>query len=126
MIRPHETCSLYPIELPLTYTTSNWERISGHGRSVAVGSQIVRFECDRELPVNCKIQLTLPWPATLPDGTRLSLWIFGDTTRSSGRELTMRVIKYDFRTRRAAQPAPSASASKSLQEALARVVRVGA
>jgi len=127
MMRPQrETCSLYPIELPLTYAASGSERISGHGRTVEIGSQIVRFECDRSLPANCKIQLILPWPATLPDGTRLSLWIVGETTKSSSTETAVRVIKYEFRTRRAAQPAHTGAAVKALQGALARVAQVSA
>src|SRR5579872_2086303 len=102
-----ETCSLYPIELPVTYTVTDGDRISGQGRTVAIGSQIIRIECDGSLRERCKIQLRLPWPATLPDGTLLNLWVSGEATQSSFREYTIRVMKYEFRTRRAAKPAPT-------------------
>lgn len=122
-----ETCSIYPIELPVTYTVTEGERISGQGRTVAIGSQIIRIECDRSLPERCKIRLSLPWPATLPDGTLLNLWVVGIATQSSVRESTIRVINYEFRTRRsAAQSAQPLDAHGSLQGPLARVARIGA
>ena len=122
-----ETCSIYPIELPVTYTIIDGERISGQGRTLAIGSQIIRIEVGRSLPERCKIRLSLPWPATLPDGTLLNLWVVGEATQSSVRESTIRVIKYEFRTRRsAAQSTQPLDAHGSVHGTLARAVRIGA
>jgi hypothetical protein len=109
---------LYPIELPFRYAVSGRERISGEGRTMTMGSRKLRIDCDRPLRANLRIQLTLQWPAALPDGTRLSLWISGKTTRAGSRENLIQVTKHEFRTRRPVQPAPA--------NAIVRVTRIGA
>lgn len=106
MMHPHRDRSpLYPIELPFSYAVSAPERISGEGRTLAIGSRRIRVGCDRPLGAHVNIQLTLPWPTALPDGTRLSLWVLGETTRSGSCENLIQVIKHEFKTRRPVQPA---------------------
>ena len=95
----------YPIELPIEYELEAREWIAGQGRTLSISSEIVRFECNRPLPVDRKIRLVLGWPVTLPDGTGLNLWIVGEIKSSEFRQVTVRVGSYEFRTRRALQHA---------------------
>lgn len=116
---------LYPIELPFSYAVSTPERISGEGRTVAIGSRRLQVGCDRPLGAHVNIQLTLPWPAALPDGTRLSLWILGETTRSGSCENLIQVIKHEFKTRRPVQPAGALGGRGSLPKPMGRISRIG-
>ena len=95
---------LYPIELPIEYETKEKYSVAGHGRTRAISSEAIHFEADRGLPQNRKIRLTLAWPAALPDGTALNLWIIGTVTRSALCEVEVQISSYEFRTRPAARP----------------------
>lgn len=98
---PHDNLrASYPIEIPLSYELDGGQRLSGQGRTLAISSQSVRADCGRRLPARAGIQLSLAWPAVLPDGTHLSLWIRGEVVRSALHESTVRVIRYEFKTRR--------------------------
>ena len=91
----------YPLEMPLRYTMEN--QTAGRGRTVELNGEVIRFECDRTLPRGRNIQLVLRWPATLRDGARLNLWVGGVTTSLLCRDIEVEVLRYEFRTRRAAQ-----------------------
>ena len=90
----------YPLQVPIRYKMEN--QITGQGRTIELNGELVRFESDRPLPANRTIQLVLPWPASLPDGTPLNLWITGSTTGSIFREIEVGVGSHEFRTRRGA------------------------
>src|SRR5690242_10638505 len=117
---------LYPIELPFRYAVSTRERISGEGRTLAIGGRRVQVSSDRPLGAHAKIQLTLPWPTALPDGTRLSLWILGETTRSGSCGNLIQVIKHEFKTRRLVQPAGALGGRGLLPKPMGRGSRIGA
>lgn len=91
---------LYPIELPVRYEMQEQERAAGQGRTVAMSSELIRFECEQKLPRDRKVRLVLAWPASLPDGTELNLWIQGTITRCALGKVDVRVVGYEFRTRR--------------------------
>lgn len=91
------TCVFYPIQVGLRYEVEN--ELRGQGRTVGLSREIVRFECDDLLPLGLPIRLILMWPALLPDGTPLNLWIGGRITRNSPHLVDVRVISYEFRTR---------------------------
>ncbi len=74
--------------------------MAGNGRTLAMSSVMVRFESDRPLPRDRRIRLVLAWPAALPDGTELNLWIAGVVTRSISGRTDVRVANYEFKTRR--------------------------
>ena len=116
--------ALFPIGLPVTYHTVAPES-SGKGQSLVIGSDLVRFLSDRDLAVGQKLRLELAWPAPLPDGTGLNLWLYGSVARSSFAEVEMRVTKYEFRTRRKAQPATALTSTNTVAVG-ARVARAGA
>jgi hypothetical protein len=65
-----------------------------------MSSEMVRFECDRKLQRDRKVRLVLAWPAALPDGTELNLWIQGTVAHCALGKVDVRVIGYEFRTRR--------------------------
>ena len=88
----------YPLEMPLRYTMEN--QIAGSGRTIELNAEVVRFECDRTLPLGRNIQLVLSWPATLPDGTHLNLWVVGVTADALCRDVAVEVVRHEFRTRR--------------------------
>ena len=90
----------YPVQLPVRYQTQHGDPIIGEGRTLAVSREALQFLCDRPLPRHAKIQIILTWPATLPDGTGLNLWILGTITECTGGCVEVRVGKYEFKTRR--------------------------
>ena len=89
----------YPIQSPLQYEIL--DHSSGHGRIVELSSHLVRFECNGTLPEGVAIRLILMWPARLPDGTDLNLWIKGVVIGRVWGEIEVRVVSYEFRTRSA-------------------------
>ena len=95
----------YSIELPVNYETGPREVASGRGRTLTIGSQVVRFISDQNLRPGRSILLTLAWPTVLPDGTKLNLWMSGTIIRSRFWEVEVRVSRYEFRTRRRSEPA---------------------
>ena len=97
----------YPVELPIQYKMLGETQVAGQGRTVTIGSRSIRLFCDRPLPLNEKIQVVVVWPATLPDGTGLNLWIEGATLRNVLSDVEICVDRYEFRTRRAARRAGS-------------------
>ncbi|MBZ5577765.1 MAG: hypothetical protein LAP40_14485 [Acidobacteriia bacterium] len=125
MSRPPRTDlkALFPIGLSVRYEAESPD-CAGQGKTVAIGSELVRFLSDRDLDVGQKIRLELAWPAPLPDGTGLNLWMFGKVAKASFLEVEVRVSNYEFRTRRKARPAPAVPATHSVA-GLARVARTG-
>ena len=114
----------FPIELSVKYEITVPRRATGEGRTVTLGSDVVRFLSDRNLEIGIKVQLEVAWPALLPDGTGLNLWIYGRVARSSYLEVEVRVSSYEFRTRRRMQAAVAATANGA-KPALVRVARAG-
>ena len=89
----------YPIELPIRYELINGAGGTGIGTTIWMGSRGVVFMSDQRLPVSTRVRLTLPWPAPLPDGTELNLWIVGTVVREDARLIEVEISHYDFRTR---------------------------
>jgi hypothetical protein len=90
----------YPIDLPLSYEGVENGSLSGNGRTLAIRSGAVRFECDRKLYVGQVLRLSIRWPVLLDDGTNLSLWAKGRVQRSTGWEVEVAIGRHEFRTRR--------------------------
>ena len=118
--------SVYPIQLPVRYEIVTRDRIrgqQGQGLTLGIGSRIVRFQTDRELELSRKVKLEMAWPAALPDGTGLNLWIHGRVTRSTASDVEVQVAKYEFRTRRSVRLAITSVADRPVSN-LARVASV--
>ncbi|HLK48351.1 MAG TPA: hypothetical protein VKT49_09465 [Bryobacteraceae bacterium] len=111
----------YPLEMPVQYTLEN--AVGGRGRTLEMNGEIVRFECDRTLPLGRNIQLVLSWPAILQCGAGLNLWIFGETTGVLCRDIEVAVARYEFRTRRVGKsPSPQRDPHDSSVEDRAELV----
>ena len=93
----------YPIELPIRYQLINGAGGTGSGTTTRMSSRGVVFISDQRLPVNGKLRLTLPWPALLPDGIELNLWIVGTVVRQDFRLIEVEISRHEFRTRGKAQ-----------------------
>ena len=107
------TCVFYPIQVRLRYEVE--KELLGHGRTVGLSREIVRFECDEQLRLGSPVRLILMWPATLPDGTPLNLWITGRVARNFSHQVEVRVLSYEFRTRPGIRRAET-SISRGLRE----------
>ena len=90
----------YPIELPIRYEGPAAGSVKGCGRTLAINTRKVRFASDQDLPVGLDVLLRISWPAQRPDGTGLSLSIFGRIERSESHEVEVTVSRHEFRTRR--------------------------
>ncbi|HLK48729.1 MAG TPA: hypothetical protein VKT49_11375 [Bryobacteraceae bacterium] len=51
--------------------------------------------------MNRKIELAVDWPAALPDGAKLNVWMTGTIARCEPDAVEVRVETYEFKTRRA-------------------------
>jgi len=97
----------FAIELPISYEGAEGSLLQGNGRTLAMSSGAIQFACDRNLPVGHIVRLWIQWPATLCDGTSLSLWATGTIQRSASCEAEVAIMRHEFRTRRAGGSTPS-------------------
>ena len=97
----------FAIELPISYEGPEGSLLQGNGLTLAMSSGAIQFACDRNLPVGHVFRLWIQWPATLCDGTGLSLWATGTIQRSECCEVEVAVKRHEFRTRRAGGSKPS-------------------
>jgi hypothetical protein len=93
---------MYPIRLPIRYELVSRTGVVGSGKTARISSHALVFTSDTPLEINDKLRLTLEWPAHLPDGTGLNLWIVGTVVRRDSRLVEVAIIRYEFRTRRKA------------------------
>jgi hypothetical protein len=97
----------FAIELSIFYEGAEGSLLQGNGRTLAMRSGAIQFACDRNLPVGHIVRLWIPWPATLCDGTSLSLWATGTIQRSASCEVEVAIRRHEYRTRRAGGATPS-------------------
>ncbi|HWB83332.1 MAG TPA: hypothetical protein VG675_04275 [Bryobacteraceae bacterium] len=64
-----------------------------------MSSKQVLFRTDRPFEPGSPIELSIEWPVSLDDNTRLQLNIQGDIIRSRGIWTLVTVLKHEFRTR---------------------------
>lgn len=95
------TAIFYPLEIPLRYKLEN--QTTGLGSTTELNGEIVRFKCDRHLPIGWNVQLILTWPISLSNGTPLNLWITGIILDGLPSETEVGVGRYEFRIRPAMQ-----------------------
>ena len=89
----------YPVELPVRFHTMGESPVRGEGWTLIMSGEVVRFQCNRRFEKNQSIQLVIAWPADLPDGTRLNLWILGSVVACAAGCVEVRVGTYEFKTR---------------------------
>jgi hypothetical protein len=84
----------------MRYESPARDALKGCGKTLAINRGTVRFASDQDLQVGLSVWLIISWPARLPDGTGLSLSVFGRIRESAGREVEVTVSRHEFRTRR--------------------------
>ena len=95
----------FPIQVNLTFKLRYKGRVitSGNGRTVDLSSRGARILADQSLPNGGKVELCIAWPAVLPDGVALNLFVSGHVVRcgESGAEhyAAIRFQRYLFRIR---------------------------
>ena len=92
---------VYPVRLDLQYRVSygKQETITGHGFTEFIGSRQMVFTGDGAIRKGARVQVSLNWPVLLDHRVRLLLVVDGHAAGVEGKQTTVSVEKYDFRTR---------------------------
>ena len=93
--------SYYPIEMACSYRVRVGRNriLEGSGSTSQISSHTVLFKPWDPIPPNAKeIELLIPWPVALPDGTRLQLFLQGKPFWA-GPLFGIQIRRYEFRTR---------------------------
>ena len=87
--------------MALTYKLSQAPRPlqAGHGVTQTLDTDFVVFLADRPLTTNLAVELAIDWPASLEGGMGLRLVVSGEITNVHGIRHTLRIRRYEFRTR---------------------------
>ena len=90
----------YPITMELQYTLRERTRRVGMGLTKRISSREVVFTADQPIAEGTKLEIAIVWPVLLHDRIPLKLVIEGEVFQCGGQEMTVRFVKYQFRTRR--------------------------
>ena len=100
-----EPSSWYPISLQLRYmATSNRGPLYGFGQTTMMSSQDIIFTPGDGLEPGMAAEVALAWPFLLDNRIRLQLVLQVMITSSAHGVAEARILAYDFRTRRLAEP----------------------
>jgi hypothetical protein len=70
----------------------------GVGTAVNASSAGIAFLCDRPLPLNARVELSVSWPVSLHDTCPLRLVARGRVVRCGGGSVACTIDKFEFRT----------------------------
>lgn len=99
--RQRSTSAYYPLTLAFTYTAYSQGKViqRGVGETVEMSSYGVRANFPEPvLSEVTDLKLSIAWPATLDDGTRLQFVVEGRPSWDGGRLAEVLFWKYEFRT----------------------------
>ena len=82
---------------------------TGKGTSLELSSREVRFTTEHDLRPGQKIRLAMNWPVLLDGTCRLQLQICGRVVESQHGQAAAEIVRYEFRTLRAANGEPVVS-----------------
>jgi hypothetical protein len=89
----------FPIQREVRYRILESSRPeSGAGVAINASSGGIAFTCDRQLPVNASIEISLSWPVALQNSCPLRLVAKGRVVRSDGTSAACTIEKSEFRT----------------------------
>jgi len=115
---------LYPIVMELQYTTRGRTPHVGMGLTKRISSRDMVFTVDQPIAEGTKLEIAIAWPVMLHGRIPLKLVIEGEVIERREEEITARIGKYEFRTRRPPSasetlrpPVAARSASVATQEA---------
>lgn len=99
----------YPIDLSTCYEipSQNGPSFSGLGRVVNISSGGLLFHSEHPLRKGQTIRLRIDWPVRLNNVVPLTLRVEGQTVRAEGNCTAVKILKSEFRTRRAKSTVPS-------------------
>lgn len=105
----------YPIGTDVEYRLMERNRVlaAGTGRTRAISSSHVVFECERGLPVGFLVELAVRWPVRLESGVGMTLRILGRTVRVTGNCTAVDILRHEFRTEAAHSPGKNADGSSA-------------
>jgi hypothetical protein len=69
---------------------------TGAGSLTNISRNGLLFECDRDIPASTRIELNVDWPA---QAIQVSLHVTGETIRSQGSRIAVRILHSAFRVR---------------------------
>jgi hypothetical protein len=97
----HESGRRFPICAHVEYhlPESHGVLSSGVGRTIYLSSSSVQIETEHGLPIGAMVELAVTWPARLDNDVLLKLQIMGRTVRAEGKDSTINIARYEFRTR---------------------------
>jgi hypothetical protein len=92
----------YPLQIDLRYKVVRGGRPiqQGLGRTRRLSTAEVSFSADQNLPGGADVELSVNWPLPLGGVCPLQLLIFGRVIRSGADGSTVKIARYEFRTRR--------------------------
>ena len=91
----------FPIEKEVYYQCLHGGQVSasGQGKTLQMSSHEVHFTTESVLGQGEKVELVMEWPALLDNTCLLKLEICGMVVRSLPTATTVRIARYEFRTR---------------------------
>ena len=97
----HESGRRYPICAHVEYQLPESHGVlsSGVGRTIYLSSGSMQIETEHGLPLGGMVELAVTWPARLDNRVRLKLQIMGRTVGVEGGCTTIKIARYEFRTR---------------------------
>jgi hypothetical protein len=91
----------YPVEFDLRYKLLHGSQVTGRGlgRTREFCDGTVSFSVDRTLRPGADLELSLDWPLRIDGVCPLQLIVFGRVVRSREDSSTLKIMRYEFRTR---------------------------
>jgi hypothetical protein len=90
------------------------------GESVNISSTGLLFRTTEAFQPGQIVKASIDWPALLDQRVRLTLDVEGPVVRQAGDHAAMRIEKYEFRTRGAAECRPDLPAAAAAQDSARR------
>jgi hypothetical protein len=72
--------------------------LRGVGRLVDISSKALSFRTETVLPLGIRLQISIPWPASLANGCPLKLFLSGRVIRQRSEVLVASIDQHEFRT----------------------------
>jgi PilZ domain-containing protein len=79
---------------------------TGCGKTINISRKTVFFQPMEPVLVGTQIEVSIPWPARLDGTVPLSLVVTGITVHARDEGVALRILRYEFHTRRRIQRSP--------------------
>lgn len=91
----------FPIQKDVRYQCVKGSRVSaiGVGKTLEISSREVRFTTQQPLKRGQKMRVAMDWPAMLDNTCHMKLEISGWIIQDDPGEVTVKIERYEFRTR---------------------------